>query len=144
MTTYSEPIECSCFVCHAQTQTSDPEDEGWGEDEGQWYCPDCLAYSVDERGAAVCATHAEEKRYTCGCGLWVGQPCEASPMRRSEMVVVEWMPQQYRASHVAARCVGHWPHNGAVRVRVHPECAGMILRHDPSWTSIESEDRGAL
>lgn len=78
--------------------------------------------------------------YQCGCGAWMGDQCEADPIPAEEMIVVEWMPEWLRASHKAARNSGVYPHNGAARVAVHPECAANILEHDPDWAEKVAAD----
>lgn len=67
---------------------------------------------------------------TCRCGDYTGEPC-AWKGPRDETVLVEVMPDYLRASHRAARNWGCWPHNGAMRIRVHEECALMLERSDP-------------
>ena len=53
----------------------------------------------------------------CECGAWSGEACYWSgPI--DETVVVEYMPEHLRASHLAAGDRGQWPQNGAVRIRV--------------------------
>jgi hypothetical protein len=47
--------------------------------------------------------------------------------------MVEWMPEQHRASHAAAGNAGKWPHNGAVRSRVSIACAWAMIQRDPEW-----------
>lgn len=55
----------------------------------------------------------------------------------SALTIIEWMPEQHRASHTAAGnrgICGSWPHNGAIRARVCPECLAELLRYDAEWT----------
>lgn len=73
----------------------------------------------------------------CECGAWAGECCQWSGPR-SETVVVEWMPEQIRASHVAAGNRGSYPHNGAVRNRVARSCADWMIEHDPEWVEVVS------
>lgn len=72
---------------------------------------------------------------TCQCGSWSGCACEWSGTE-SDTVVVEYMPEQYRASHTAAGNRGVWPHNGASRVRVSRECAATMIETDREWCSV--------
>lgn len=68
----------------------------------------------------------------CGCGRMTGQCCAWSgPL--DDTVIVEWMPEHLRASHVAAGNNGTYPANGAERIRTHWECASMIVEADPEW-----------
>ncbi len=73
----------------------------------------------------------------CECGIWTGEQCQwAGP--EAETVVVEYMPRQHRASHVAAGNRGVYPHNGAVRVRVERSCADLLMEDESErgWASI--------
>ena len=73
----------------------------------------------------------------CGCGEWMGEACEwTGPI--SDMVVVEYMPECVRASHIAARNSGAWPHNGSVRVAVERECAARVVESDDPWAHVVS------
>lgn len=61
----------------------------------------------------------------CECGDALGEACAwAGP--RSETVVVEWMPHHLRYFHEAAGNAGTWPSNGALRLRVHVDCARIL------------------
>lgn len=74
--------------------------------------------------------------YRCQCGklLDSSSPCAWSgPL--SEMVVVEWMPQHFRASHEAAGNRGIYPHNGAERSVLERSCA-ELLAADDEWIEI--------
>lgn len=44
----------------------------------------------------------------------------------SETVIIEYMPEQFRASHADAGNSGSYPHNGAIRVRVARSCADRL------------------
>jgi hypothetical protein len=56
-------ITCACPHCAEQTSATydeyyddlSPEDEEWTVIEGQWYCPWCSDYTVDEYGDSICA-----------------------------------------------------------------------------------------
>jgi len=78
---------------------------------------------------------AEAADEGCGCGEWSGVRCEWSGPQ-DQMVTVEWMPKEHRASHVAAGNRGIWPHNGSSRVLVSRECAQSIVEHDGEWAEI--------
>lgn len=71
----------------------------------------------------------------CECGQYTGERCiwVGSP---DDTVVVEYMPMHYRASHKAARNVGAYPHNGAIRIRCARSCAELIVKLDSDWTRI--------
>ena len=65
----------------------------------------------------------------CECGEALGEACAwEGPIE--ETVIVEWMPEHLRASHIAARNMGSYPANGAIRIRVHRECAEYVT-HEP-------------
>ena len=80
----------------------------------------------------------------CECGqatgercAWVGDPIET--------VMVEWMPESLRESHVAAGNRGTYPHNGSLHLRMEASCAATIVEWDPEWTAIvESQMIDAL
>jgi hypothetical protein len=78
------------------------------------------------------------KKYSCGCGTWMGETCNWSG-RISELVVVEYMPEYLRQSHTATGC---YPHNGSVRVVAHRDCADLLLEieDESDWSSIISTD----
>lgn len=61
----------------------------------------------------------------CECGEATGQRC-AWTGPRTKTVVIEWMPAYLRESHRAAGNAGVYPHNGALRLRVHPDCAALL------------------
>ena len=70
----------------------------------------------------------------CECGSHSDSgPCYAS-VPENGCVLVEYMPQHLRASHTAAGNSGVYPHNGSLRIRVHPDCAQEILLFDPDWS----------
>lgn len=79
--------------------------------------------------------------WRCQCGEVWGEFCFwRGP--REETVVLEWMPECFRASVVAAGgWGGGYPANGAVRIRVSRECADVILEHETEgdW-AFEVED----
>lgn len=70
----------------------------------------------------------------CECGQWSGTACEGT--LGEDAVTVEYMPDSLRASHVAAGNHGCYPANGAVRIRVTPECATMMLDDGDEWCSV--------
>lgn len=69
----------------------------------------------------------------CECGKATGVRC-AWEGPADETVVVEWMPEHLRASHTAARNSGTYPHNGALRLTMHRDCARELVASDPEWT----------
>lgn len=75
------------------------------------------------------------KHVHCECGRITGTRCEWSGPR-GETVLLEWMPEQHRASHTAAGNHGSYPANGAERLRVERSCADSINNNDPDWTRI--------
>lgn len=68
----------------------------------------------------------------CQCGMVTGELCETMGLEQ-DMVTVEWMPVQYRASHEAARNSGDWPHNGSQRLLMTTDCAEQICDDEPDW-----------
>jgi hypothetical protein len=75
------------------------------------------------------------KHVNCECGEWSGERCLWSgPV--SETVIVEYMPEQLRPSHIAARNSGTYPHNGAERIRVEKSCAENIVERDGEWARV--------
>lgn len=68
----------------------------------------------------------------CQCGVAIGESCSGE--LGADAVTIEWMPDALRASHQAASNAGVWPDNGALRLRVTPECARHLERHDGRWT----------
>lgn len=122
--------------------------------DGDLLCDGVSAYEI-ERVAQEWADHLAETVYycesgaddddediavkprtvRCECGDYTGERCMwiGSP---EETVVVEYMPEYYRASHEAAGNVGRYPHNGAVRIRCERSCAESIVANDPDWAWI--------
>lgn len=84
------------------------------------------------RALAELADAAEKVQ--CECGTAIGEPCQWSGPR-SEMVLLEWMPEHLRDSHTAAGNHGEYPHNGAVRLRVALSCAEFLEENDSDWTT---------
>jgi hypothetical protein len=75
----------------------------------------------------------------CECGEATGQRCEWTGPA-SETVLVEWMPESLRASHVAAHNKGSHPANGSLRLRCERACARMLVEQDgPEWAEIVEE-----
>ena len=79
------------------------------------------------------------KTYRCGCGDWSGEPCQWTG-EAEDMVIVEWMPNEHRASHAAAGNSGFFPDNGASRAAVERSCAELMVEADGDWARIVSED----
>lgn len=70
----------------------------------------------------------------CQCGAITGERCEwTGPV--DQTVLVEYMPEYLRASHVAAGNRGVWPHNGSERLHLSAECAETWTRDDPEWVT---------
>jgi hypothetical protein len=71
----------------------------------------------------------------CECGEWSGERCLWSgPI--DETVIVEYMPECWRASHTAAGGDGIYPVNGAQRIRVERSCADRMIELDGDWARI--------
>lgn len=69
-----------------------------------------------------------EKIVRCECGQIAGERCAwEGPV--GETVLVEWMPEYLRASHIAAGNSGRYPHNGAI---------GDLLGDDGWLTRVEA------
>ncbi len=82
------------------------------------------------------------KSYRCGCGVWTGECCSWTGPA-SEMVVVEWMPPELRASHEAARNSGTYPANGSTHVAVERSCADLVTEADGEWAGLTECDPAA-
>lgn len=76
---------------------------------------------------------AVQRVMPCECGEAMGQACGATLARGA--VVIDWMPEWLRASHQAAGNSGIYPANGALRLRVTPQCAAHLRQHDGEWTT---------
>jgi hypothetical protein len=73
-------------------------------------------------------THTKKKKTgQCQCGEADGN---GKCAYRGPLVTVEYMPMWLRASHEAAGNRGEWPHNGALRLDVAPDCAARISDAD--------------
>lgn len=51
---------CACKQCVDTTGIigGHPWADGWDtSDDGEWYCPECIDYTLDDGGQPVCATH---------------------------------------------------------------------------------------
>lgn len=84
------------------------------------------------------------KHVHCECGEWTGERCAwTGPI--DQTVLVEYMPEQYRASHTAAGNHGVYPHDGAVRVRVERSCAKLLLEDESEqeWARIVGDSEAA-
>ena len=92
------------------------------------------AISGEEADVQVLRELGVDVPVTCECGTATGVSCEWSGPR-DETVLVEWMPEQHRESHRAARNSGTYPANGAVRLRVSEGCADLLLETDGEWTT---------
>jgi hypothetical protein len=76
----------------------------------------------------------EEDAHECECGDIMGEACcWSGPI--SETVTVEWMPEQYRASHEAAGNAGSYPYNGAIRLRLARSCYERLKEYEGKWMS---------
>lgn len=73
----------------------------------------------------------------CHCGEWSGERCQWTGPK-SQTVLVEYMPEQHRGSHVAAGNRGMYQANGAVRIRVEATCANAMVEADGDWCEIVS------
>lgn len=71
----------------------------------------------------------------CECGEAMNEACNWSGPKE-KTVIIEWMPDQYRASHEAAGNHGWYPHNGSAHLRVYNGCANHLLAHDSEWTKL--------
>jgi hypothetical protein len=49
------------------------------------------------------------------------------------LTMVEYMPEDLRASHAAAGNRGVYPYNGAIRARVCPDCLRYLFLYDGGW-----------
>jgi len=79
----------------------------------------------------------------CQCGLAIGEQCEwIGPVE--ETVVVEFMPECFRASHQAAGNSGRWPVNGSIRFRAERSCAEMLAEDHGEWVEILGPDADLL
>lgn len=68
----------------------------------------------------------------CNCGEWSGEACNWSGSK-ADTVLIDFMPESFRASHAAAGNRGSFPVNGASRVRVAMSCANFMLAQDGEW-----------
>jgi hypothetical protein len=65
--------------------------------------------------------------YTCACAQTRDDAHCAWEGPADEMKLIEWVPDYLRGTHAAARNSGCWPHNGALLLAVHHECAKAII-----------------
>jgi hypothetical protein len=70
----------------------------------------------------------------CQCGEWSGVRCTGT--LDADAVTVVFMPANLRDSHVTGRNRGAYPHNGAVRIRVHPRCAALMIESEGDWCAL--------
>jgi hypothetical protein len=82
---------------------------------------------------------AVQRSVHCECGEAMGERCNWTG-QSDETVVIDWMPEHLRESHRAAGNSGSYPHNGALRLQVHRDCAQNLLRHDGEWTTMLSSE----
>jgi hypothetical protein len=68
----------------------------------------------------------------CECGRCTSERCEWTG-ETVDTVLVEWMPVHLRARHVEALNHGAYPHNGAERLRLSPDCADRLIEADGDW-----------
>ena len=66
-------------------------------------------------------TQRTKTQRTCECGRALHEPCSAvlDTDLANLGVTVYWMPKHLRESHP-------WPHNGSLKLYVHPDCAEML------------------
>ena len=81
--------------------------------------------------------------YKCDCGEWSGEGCQWTG-EAGDMVIVEWMPDEHRASHSAAGNSGCFPDNGASRAAVGRSCADLMVETDGEWVRVITEDAAAV
>ena len=74
------------------------------------------------------------KEVGCECGEATGVACAWHGLM-VQTVVIEWMPEDLRDTHVAANNHGRYPYNGAVRLRVAQSCAILLFEADGEWCS---------
>jgi len=91
-------------------------------------------------GDVMAAREADETAtLLCDCEQVTGQPCGCRGGSVADLVTVEYMPRQHRASHEAAGNRGTYPHNGASHVRCSRACADSILETEDGWATIVPE-----
>lgn len=104
------------------------------DDAGVWqHVPASRVVDYERMGHAVVTVYVEGAT-SCECGEWSGGTCEWSGST-DDAVIVEWMPEHYRASHRAAGNRGTYPANGARRICVSRECADLMIETDGEWCS---------
>ena len=91
-------------------------------------------YGEDVRDALI--AKIEPATVSCECGAWSGERCGHRAVDLADTVIVEFMPEQYRAGHGAARNRGSYPGNGATRIRVATDCADSMIEADGDWCEI--------
>lgn len=82
---------------------------------------------------------ARRERTDCACGDYFGNQCGESA--ESEMVTVEYMPEQHIPSHKAAgytsiASAGQYPHNGAIRIAVVSGHEDAIVESADGWAQV--------
>jgi hypothetical protein len=89
--------------------------------------------AFDETLAALAAEPKEPESH-CGCGEVFGELCQWVGAR-SEMHGVWWMPDHYRASHLAAGVTAMSRRlGGATHLSLSPDCYGRVWEAFPEWT----------
>jgi|GEM_PF-1500036 len=75
---------------------------------------------------------------SCECGTADGDRHDYDLDASEDVVILEWMPPQYREAHSAAGNSGVYPHNGAIRLVTLRECAETIVADegDERWARI--------
>lgn len=83
----------------------------------------------------------EDDVLDCECGAATGERCSCRIERGDAYAIVEWMPEQHRASHEAAGNWGSWPQNGSKRLRVSLDCAeSLVAGEDPEVARVVREE----
>lgn len=81
----------------------------------------------------------EHDNFHCECGEALGLCCDwTGPL--SETVLVEYMPEHLRGSHIAAGNCGTYPGNGAIRIRCEESCAQHVLEGNGDWAAVCTDD----
>lgn len=102
--------------------------------EGDYWGVDWETESVrtDSGGWSSPLTQTTTEPRRCECGEITGVRCGdiEKNYEAEAFVTVEFMPEHLRESHRQAGNWGRYPHNGAVRIRVGPECAEDLIDAD--------------
>jgi len=103
-------------------------------DAGDLWSHVCAAVATEE------IEPAPDPADRCQCGEWSGELCQWSGPR-SATVLVEYMPEHLRGSHIAAGDRGSHLANGSVRIRCEASCADRMVEHDGEWCEIVDAHR---